>query len=423
MNGILTGKLLGRERAALLALIAVLWSFAGVPGAGAQAPVPVDADGDGFPAATDCNDRDPAINPAAREVLGNDVDEDCDGRRSDRDGDGFLAPGDNAGSGRPGDCDDRRKNVNPRASEIPGNGVDENCDGAIADRDGDGFLAPEDCDDRDRDRNPHAAELPGNRVDENCDGRRADRDGDGFLAEADNSASGRPPDCDDRDDDVNPAAIEIPGNDEDENCDGQAEPDEDEDGYGPVLDCVDTDPRIFPGAQDTPGNGLDEDCVGGDAQAATVATPPISGAPAPPTPTPVPRPVTATPARLTSFLTLVRIRGRVTSVGARIELLSVAAPRGARIRVRCLRGGNAAGGVPATPGGCPRGWKLFKAAGRPVRVPGLRRHLRAGAVIEVRVTMPGRIGRYTRFRIRRKRAPVRMDRCLMPGASRPVRCA
>jgi Putative metal-binding motif len=406
MHDTRTDKAVRRGRVALLALVTALCSLTVAPAALAQAPPPLDADRDGYPAARDCNDANPAINPGAQEIRGNDVDENCDGKRPDRDGDGFLASADNAGSGRPADCDDKRKDVNPRARELPGNGVDENCDGVFADRDGDGFLAPLDCDDRSEDVNPHAAEVPGNRVDENCDGKSPDRDGDGFFAAADNSGSARPADCDDRDDDVSPGAPERFGDDDDENCDGVAESDEDEDGHGSLADCADADEQVFPGAKDAPGNGIDEDCSGGDAQALSAAAPPNPASPPPAGASP-----SVTAIQLTSFLTLVRIRGTVTRVGARIELLSVTAPRGARIGVRC------------TGRGCPRGVKTLRAGRRAVRIPGLRRHLRAGAVVEIRVTMTGRIGRYTRFRIRDDRPPARMDRCLVPGKRTPVRCS
>ena len=37
----------------------------------------VDDDGDGFPAAKDCNDADPAVNPGQSEICGNGVDDNC----------------------------------------------------------------------------------------------------------------------------------------------------------------------------------------------------------------------------------------------------------------------------------------------------------------------------------------------------------
>ena len=51
------------------------------------------------------------------------------------------------------------------------------------------------------------------------------------------------------------------------------------------------------------------------------------------------------------------------------------------------------------------------------------RYFRAGTVIVVRVTLPGRVGKFTRFTIRRGRPPVRRDLCLPPGAARPTNCS
>ncbi len=44
-------------------------------------PLPIDADGDGFIAGAgfDCNDTDPKINPAAEDIPGDKIDQDCDG--------------------------------------------------------------------------------------------------------------------------------------------------------------------------------------------------------------------------------------------------------------------------------------------------------------------------------------------------------
>ena len=59
---------------------------------------------------------------------------------------------------------------------------------------------------------------------------------------------------------------------------------------------------------------------------------------------------------------------------------------------------------------------------RAVRVRSFERRLRRGAVIEVFVTAPGRIGKYTRFTIRANAAPARRDLCLQPGKSKPAAC-
>ena len=52
----------------------------------------------------------------------------------------------------------------------------------------------------------------------------------------------------------------------------------------------------------------------------------------------------------------------------------------------------------------------------------LRKKLRAGTVIEVRVTKPGMIGAVKRLTVRRGKNPTITTRCLPPGAKKPARC-
>jgi hypothetical protein len=108
---------------------------------------------------------------------------------------------------------------------------------------------------------------------------------------------------------------------------------------------------------------------------------------------------------------LVRIVGSFGKPGIRIEQLVVNAPDGARVEIRC-RGR-----------GCPFRRLVRRTRPQTVRVRRFaRRILRPGAVVQVWVTRPGEIGKYTRLRIRSGKRPVRVDRCLMPGSRRPVRC-
>ncbi len=192
----------------------------------------LDEDGDGFgtgdprpqcgdidssyaPAAGDCDDADPNVNPDAEEVC-NGRDDDCDGEvddadalphitlYQDEDGDGYgnddvpLVSCSESVSGyaaEPGDCDDTDASVHPGALDTC-DGRDNDCDSEVdedpetvfhPDADGDGYgdansvvaaceqpegttLDARDCDDSNPAVSPDAEEIPDNDTDDNCDG-------------------------------------------------------------------------------------------------------------------------------------------------------------------------------------------------------------------------------------------------------------
>ena len=147
---------------------------------------------------------------------------------------------------------------------------------------------------------------------------------------------------------------------------------------------------------------------------APAPSPPPAPSPLPPAPAPAPPPVVevrnvqAASPRMMSPAPVVRIRGRLTRSGARITLLTVRAPRGARITVRC-RGRR-----------CPaRRWARTAAL---TRVPRFQAAFPAGTRLVISVTKARRIGKHTLIVIRRGKAPTRLDRCLVPGTRKPVKC-
>ena len=118
-----------------------------------------DLDEDGWtPCGGDCDDGNPFINPEATELLGNDLDDNCNGI-IDGDTDDISDPAiDDDGDGyseNDGDCHDDNADISPDAEDTPNN-IDDNCDGIIdentiyTDDDEDGWTEREgDCDDSD----------------------------------------------------------------------------------------------------------------------------------------------------------------------------------------------------------------------------------------------------------------------------------
>jgi MYXO-CTERM domain-containing protein len=267
----------------------------GNPGASRSACSPLSGEvADG----ADCNDTNPAVNPAATEVC-NGWDDECDGLVDDADpsvdptgfdawhpdvdGDGFGDDGASVGACSPpaghladgGDCDDGAAAINPAATEVC-NGLDDDCDGAVDDAD------------------PSVDASTGGTF-------YADLDADGFGNPASGAVSctggaGRvvdATDCDDANAAVNPAAAEV-CNGLDDDCDAlvdDADPsidpasqrtwwaDADADGFGDPLaaglgcaggagfaanddDCNDADLNTYPGASEL-CDGADNNCNGG----------------------------------------------------------------------------------------------------------------------------------------------------------------
>jgi hypothetical protein len=125
--------------------------------------------------------------------------------------------------------------------------------------------------------------------------------------------------------------------------------------------------------------------------------------------------VTAPTPTLMQPFPVVRIAGSENASGVKISLLTVQAPGGAHIAIRC-RGR-----------GCPKAESRVVASGRRasttlVEFRRFERSLRAGSVLEIRVSKGGEIGKYTRFTIRRGKLPVRVDTCLSAAGIKPIAC-
>lgn len=102
------------------------------------------------------------------------------------------------------------------------------------------------------------------------------------------------------------------------------------------------------------------------------------------------------------------LRATPTGRGIRVRSLSVEAPRGSRVRVRCSRG-------------CSFTQTRTVVASRPLRFARLaNRQLPAGARLEITVTKSRSIGSFIRYTVTRGNFK-RTNRCLRPGSSVPRR--
>ncbi|HNE37784.1 MAG TPA: putative metal-binding motif-containing protein [Microthrixaceae bacterium] len=287
----------------------------------------------------DCDDTLASTYPGAPDEPANHHDDDCDGDVAcwvDADLDGYGDPTTSIESPdlscqHPGmsgdpDCDDTRFAVHPNRSEVVGNGLDDNCDGwygCFDDLDGDGYGVPwaggrarqdaqtpdcavpnrsatsDDCDDARPDVHPGALERPYDvdLIDADCDGWElcypGDLDGDRYAPPGAPAPvlvqsgawvcplgyGGWTTDCAEGDPTISPGTPEVSSNGVDEDCDGlfACSPDVDGDGYTsasrhldqatpcrlqlPSTDCDDEDPTVYPGVAEQI-NDHDDDCDG-----------------------------------------------------------------------------------------------------------------------------------------------------------------
>ncbi|MEC7984528.1 MAG: MopE-related protein [Myxococcota bacterium] len=204
--------------------------------------------------AEDCDDGNPNIHPAQREVCDG-IDNDCSGETDNVQGDDvggstFFVDSDGDGFGS--------DSLTIMACSAP-NGYVENQD---------------DCNDNDASVSPSSEEIPGDLNDSNCDGLELcfeDNDGDGFGGElttpsvsldcVGDEISPHSTDCNDNSINIFPGAAE---NDDEVAC----MKDSDQDGYGDAgsgvyeagTDCDDNDSDIYPGAPEIGGDNIDQDC-------------------------------------------------------------------------------------------------------------------------------------------------------------------
>ena len=228
---------------------------------------------------TDCDDSNSAINPARTETVGDNIDQNCDGRElcyTDADNDLYAISttlistdadcgdsGEALASEPRTDCSDSNPSIYPGRTEVCDD-IDQDCDGLIddgltftvyyGDADGDGYGTPSvdsrecaplsgyvtnalDCNDANPSIRPGATENCDG-IDQDCDGTiddgvtyttyYRDADSDGYGNPAIDTRECRPlsgyvtnrTDCDDTRSSVSPGAFEVSMNGRDDDCDG-----------------------------------------------------------------------------------------------------------------------------------------------------------------------------------------------------------
>lgn len=117
---------------------------------------------------------------------------------------------------------------------------------------------------------------------------------------------------------------------------------------------------------------------------------------------------------------IVRIAGAETGYGVKIKLLSVQAPPGAKVAVSCKGRGCKTKAESRVVTAASKG--KSKPGAATLSFPRFERALKAGAVLQIRVSKAGQIGKFTSFTIRRNKLPARVDACLRPPSASPSPC-
>ncbi len=114
---------------------------------------------------------------------------------------------------------------------------------------------------------------------------------------------------------------------------------------------------------------------------------------------------------------IVRFAGSETSAGVHLRLLTVQTPVGARVTVSC-----SGRGCPTKSEGQIALSRTRNAGTVVVRFRRFERSLRAGVILEIRISKRGEIGKFTRFAVRRGKLPERVDMCLDAVGVSPLAC-
>ncbi len=220
-----------------------------------------DSPGTGVNPGSDCDDENDAINPDASEIWYDGIDDDCEPTNDDdADGDGYAATGFEGGLYGTGDCDDTDPAINPAAIEeceyvYDGSDpvqfakvqIDDDCDGNPNTQDGEPIRSELEIvyyQDNDRDGYGAAADIDGN--------GKIDSSDNYALCELEDGYSSSFGDCNDANPEIHPGAEEICNN-LDDDCDDQIDEanslgkssgcitlyaDQDMDGYGDTFNTA-----------------------------------------------------------------------------------------------------------------------------------------------------------------------------------------